>query len=99
MTAEYEFAKSGSKDAFETRILGDWDDPAALVQRHPEQFRSSRAKPRVALSDKDGRALGRRACKRLLPDARFLSATDYPAPAARHQERGVKLRCCGAPAP
>ena len=74
MTAEYEFAKSGSKDAFETRILGDWDDPAALVQDILNSF-DLPAKPRVALSDKtEGRSVV--ALQRLLPDARFLSATD-----------------------
>ena len=74
MTAEYEFAKSGSKDAFETRILGDWDDPAALVQDILNSF-DLPAKPRVALSDKtEGRTVV--ALQPLLPDARFLSATD-----------------------
>ena len=74
MTAEYEFAKSGSKSSFETRVLGDWDDPATLVRDTLNGF-GLPAKPRVALSDKsEGRSVV--ALQRLLPDARFLSATD-----------------------
>ncbi|MCY3934891.1 MAG: M24 family metallopeptidase [Chloroflexi bacterium] len=74
MTAEYEFAKSGGTDTFETRILGDWDDPAALVRDVLDGF-SLPERPRVALSHKtEGRTII--ALQRLLPEARFLSATD-----------------------
>ena len=74
MTAAYEFAKSGSHADFETRILGDWDDPAALVRDILAGF-ALPEQPRVAISDKtEGRTVV--ALQPLLPAARFLSATD-----------------------
>ena len=74
MTAEYEFAKSGGSETFETRILGDWDDPAALVGAILQGF-GLPEQPRVAISDKaEGRTVVN--LQPLLPDARFISATD-----------------------
>ena len=74
MTAEYEFAKSGGTETFETHILGDWDDPATLVGDILAGF-GLPEQPRVAISDKaEGRTVVN--LQPLLPDARFLSATD-----------------------
>lgn len=60
------------------RVLGDWDDPAALVRDILKGF-SLPAKPRVAISDQ---ATGETVVnlQKILPDAVFISATDLLRP-------------------
>ncbi|MEP7291775.1 MAG: Xaa-Pro peptidase family protein [Chloroflexota bacterium] len=72
MTAEY-----GGLDRLpdvQLRVLGDWDDPSALVDDILRGF-SLPAKPRVAISDwtRGETVVG---LQRLLPDAIFVSATE-----------------------
>ncbi len=77
MTAE--FGGLDDLTSVELRILGDWDDPAALVQDLARQFGITRSDPRIAISD---RALGETVARlhALFPEARFLSATDILRP-------------------
>ncbi len=72
MTAE--FGGLAEIGAAETRVLGEWGDPAALVSDLLRGF-GLPEKPRVALSDfAEGRTVV--ALQRILPAARFLSATE-----------------------
>jgi Xaa-Pro aminopeptidase len=79
MTAEF----GGLSDlaGIEVRVLGDWDDPTALVRDILKSF-SLPPNPRVAISD---RALGETvaALHQILPDAQFLSATQLLHPLRR----------------
>jgi Xaa-Pro aminopeptidase len=72
MTAEYG-GRAGA-EGIEVRVLGDFDEPAALVQDILRGFRLPK-KPRVAVSDQ---ALAESLVhlQALLPDAIFVSATD-----------------------
>ncbi|MCC6612959.1 MAG: M24 family metallopeptidase [Anaerolineae bacterium] len=72
MTAE--FGGLNRLTGVDIRVLGDWDDPAKLVADILKSL-DLPANPRVALSD---RALAESAIhlQALLPDARFVSATD-----------------------
>lgn len=72
MTAEY----GGLADTkgVDLRVLGDWDDPMALVRDMLRGFNLP-AQPRIAVSDK-AEAESLVHLQELLPDAVFLSATD-----------------------
>ena len=86
MTAEYEFAKSGSKSSFETRVLGDWDDPADARARHLEWFR-----PACEAARRPERQVGRaysRGITGFIAGCALPFGDGYPAPTACHQERG-----------
>ncbi|KXK13821.1 MAG: peptidase M24 [Chloroflexi bacterium OLB15] len=72
MTAE--FGGLNRLENVETRVLGDWDDPAQMVRDILAQFKLP-AKPRVALSDK-AEAETVIQLQKLLPDAIFISATE-----------------------
>ncbi len=71
MTAE--FGGRGAPEGTELRVLGDWDDPAALVREIVGKFRLP-AKPRIAVSDR-AHADSVVNIQALLPDAVFCSAT------------------------
>lgn len=76
MTAE--FGGLGSMKGVEIRVLGDWDDPAALVRDIIKPFNLP-AKPRVAISDQTtGETIVE--LQKILPDAVFISATDLLRP-------------------
>jgi len=72
MTAEY--GGRGATQGIEIRVLGDWDDPAALVRDLLARFKLP-AKPRVAISDR-AHAESIVHLQALIPDAVFVSATD-----------------------
>jgi Xaa-Pro dipeptidase len=72
MTAEY--GGRGGTEGIEIRVLGDWDDPAALVRDLLARFKLP-AKPRVAISDR-AHAESIVHLQALIPDAVFVSATD-----------------------
>lgn len=72
MTAE--FGGLGALSGVQIRVLGDWDDPAALVSDVLKGFNLS-AKPRIAVSDR-AHAETVIHLQALLPDAAFVSATD-----------------------
>jgi Xaa-Pro dipeptidase len=72
MTAEY--GGRGGTEGIEIRVLGDWDDPAALVRDLLARFKLP-AKPRVAISDR-AHAESLVHLQALIPDAVFVSATD-----------------------
>jgi Xaa-Pro aminopeptidase len=72
MTAEY--GGRGASEGIEIRVLGDCDDPAALVRDLLARFKLP-AKPRVAISDR-AHAESVVHLQALLPDAVFASATD-----------------------
>lgn len=76
MTAE--FGGLADIQGIDLRILGDFDDPAALVRNIVQGFHLP-ARPRVAISD---RAYGHSTTgiQSVLPDATFLSATDLLRP-------------------
>ncbi len=72
MTAEY--GGLNRLKGVELRVLGDWDDPDALVADIIKGFNLP-AKPRVAVSDwSRGETIVH--LQALLPDAQFISATD-----------------------
>ena len=72
MTAEY--GGLNRLKGVELRVLGDWDDPDALVADIVKGFNLP-AKPRVAISDwTRGETIVH--LQALLPDATFISATD-----------------------
>lgn len=71
MTAHYSAA--GNADSVEMRILGDWDDPSAMVQMMLKDFDLPPA-PRIAVSD-NAEAQSVIALQALFPEARFTSAT------------------------
>jgi Xaa-Pro aminopeptidase len=71
MTAE--FGGRGAAAGIEVRVLGDWDDPAALVRDLIARFRLP-ARPRIAVSDR-AHAESLIHLQALLPDAVFVSAT------------------------
>jgi Xaa-Pro dipeptidase len=71
MTAEY--GGRGGAKGIELRVLGDWDDPEAMVRDILKGFKLP-AKPRVAVSDK-AEAESLVHLQRILPDAVFVSAT------------------------
>ncbi len=81
MSAEFGGLEEGS--AFETQILGDWEDPAEQVRKILERFQVPEA-ARIALGHhaEAETAIG---LHRLRPAARFLSATDLLQP-----QRAVK---------
>lgn len=72
MTAE--FGGLADLKGVQIRVLGDWDDPSALVGDILRGF-SLPSKPKVAISDwtRGETVIG---LQRLLPDAVFVSATD-----------------------
>lgn len=72
MTAE--FGGLGALQNIDIRVLGDWDDPTALVRGLLQEFRLP-PKPRVAISN---HTTGETVIhlQTLLPDAVFSSATD-----------------------
>ena len=72
MTAE--FGGLERVEGIELRVLGDWDDPAVMMQKILDSLNLP-AKPRVAISDKtEGETVV--ALHALLPDATFVSATE-----------------------
>ncbi len=72
MTAE--FGGLNRLEGIELRVLGDWDDPSALVKDVLKRF-DLPAKPTVAISDlTTGETVVK--LQRILPDAVFISATD-----------------------
>jgi Xaa-Pro aminopeptidase len=72
MTAE--FGGLGRLTGVDLRVLGDWDDPAAMVADILKSFNLP-ARPRIALSNK-AEAETVIHLQKLLPDAVFVSATD-----------------------
>ena len=82
MTAELNGRAQGN-DGLDVRVLGDWDDPAALARGILAQLRLPAA-PRFAISE-DAEAATLIELQKLLPDARFVSAT-----AILRQLRAVK---------
>ncbi|MGQ9908472.1 MAG: M24 family metallopeptidase [Candidatus Flexifilum sp.] len=72
MTAE--FGGLGGLTGVQIRVLGDWDDPAALVTAVLAGF-DLPAQPRIAVSDR-AHAETLIHLQALLPEARFTSATD-----------------------
>lgn len=81
MTAE--FGGLGGLPGVTIRVLGDWDDPAALVSDVLKGFNLP-AQPRIAISDR-AHAETLIHLQTLFPDARFVSATDI-----LRQQRVVK---------
>jgi Xaa-Pro aminopeptidase len=72
MTAEFGGLKRLT--GIQMRILGDWDDPASMVQGFLDSFGIS-GKVRVAIGDKtEGETISH--LHQLLPEATFVSATD-----------------------
>jgi len=71
MTAEY--GARGGTDGMEVRVLGDWDDPVAMVKGILTEAKLPEA-PRIAVSD-DAEAESLIELQALLPDAKFVSAT------------------------
>jgi Xaa-Pro dipeptidase len=68
-----EFGGLHDAEGMQVRVLGDWDDPAAMVRDILNGFNLP-AKPRVAISDSTtGETIA--ALHALLPDATFISAT------------------------
>jgi Xaa-Pro aminopeptidase len=72
MTAE--FGGLDKLSGVDLRVLGDWDDPAEMVRDILKGFNLP-AKPRVAISD-FANAETAFYLQMILPDARFVSATD-----------------------
>jgi Xaa-Pro dipeptidase len=69
-----EFSGLGRVQGIDIRVLGDWDDPAALVKDILKGF-DLPARPTVAISDlTSGETVVK--LQRILPDAVFISATD-----------------------
>lgn len=69
-----EFGGLGGLTGVDLRILGDWDDPAGLVRGILQGFKLP-ASPRVAIGERThGETVI--ALQALLPDARFVSATE-----------------------
>jgi Xaa-Pro aminopeptidase len=68
-----EFGAMGEGAEIEVRVLGDWDDPAALVRDILARF-ALPASPRVALGE-TAEAETAIHLQAILPDARFTSAT------------------------
>lgn len=79
MTAE--FGGLDKLSGVDIRVLGDWDDPAALVRDILEQFHLP-ANPRVAISD-HSMAETIIHLQQIVPDAVFISATDLLRPLRR----------------
>jgi Xaa-Pro aminopeptidase len=76
MTAE--FGGLGALKGIEIRVMGDWDSPEAQVRDLLKPF-GLPAAPRVAISDQTtGESIPN--IQRILPDARFSSATDLLRP-------------------
>jgi Xaa-Pro dipeptidase len=71
MTAEY--GGRGATQGIDVRVLGDFDDPTALVRDILKSFKLP-ARPRVAVSDK-AEAESLVHLQQILPDAIFVSAT------------------------
>ncbi len=71
MTAEY--GGRGATEGMDIRVLGDWDDPAAMVRDIVKGF-GLPPKPRIAVSDK-AEAESLVHLQEILPDAVFVSAT------------------------
>jgi Xaa-Pro dipeptidase len=72
MTAEY--GGLGGQKGIDIRVLGDFDDPEAMVRDILKGFRLP-ARPRIAVSDK-AEAESLVHLQRILPDAVFVSATE-----------------------
>ena len=93
MTAE--FGGQGS-DLVDVRVLGDFDDPAALVRDVLSRF-GVPPRPRIALSD---RTLGETvfALQRLYPEATFISATELlrPLRAIKSEDEIALMQRAGA---
>ncbi len=71
MTAE--LGGKGGIEGFEIRVLGDWDDPAVMAKAIIAEMKLPAA-PRVAVSENaDAESLIE--IQKLIPDARFVSAT------------------------
>jgi Xaa-Pro aminopeptidase len=69
-----EFSGLGRVQGIDIRVLGDWDDPTALVKDILKGF-DLPARPTVAISDlTTGETVVK--LQRILPDAVFISATD-----------------------
>ncbi len=69
-----EFSGLGRVQGIDVRVLGDWDDPAALVRDILKGF-DLPARPTVAISDlTTGETVVK--LQRILPNAVFISATD-----------------------
>jgi Xaa-Pro dipeptidase len=69
-----EFSGLGRVQGIDVRVLGDWDDPAALVKDILKSF-DLPPHPTAAISDlTTGETVVK--LQRLLPDATFISATD-----------------------
>ncbi len=69
-----EFSGLGRVQGIDVRVLGDWDDPTALVRDILKGF-DLPARPTVAISDlTSGETVVK--LQRILPDAVFISATD-----------------------
>ena len=76
MTAE--FGGLNRLEGIDIRVLGDWDEPAAMVKGILDAFKLP-ANPRVAISDfTRGETVSN--LQPLLPDASWLSATDLLRP-------------------
>ncbi len=94
MTAE--FGGLERLSGVEIRVLGDWDDPAALVRDILKRFNLP-AKPRVAISDT---ATGETVIhlQKLVPDAVFISATALlrPLRVVKSEEEIAVMRRAGA---
>ena len=71
MTAQY--GVTGGTDGLDVRVLGDWDDPAAMTKGILAEMKLPPA-PRIAVSD-NAEAESVIALQKLVPDARFVSAT------------------------
>jgi Xaa-Pro aminopeptidase len=94
MTAE--FGGLASLPGVDLRVLGDWDDPAALVTGIAAGF-GLPAAPRIAISDR-AHAESVVQLQRLFPDARFVSATDIlrPMRAVKSEAEIALMRRAGA---
>lgn len=90
-----EFGGLSEVTGIELRVLGDWDDPAALVRDILKGFNLP-PRPRVAISD---RTLGETvsALHRILPGAVFVSATDLirPLRVVKSEEEIAVMRRAG----
>lgn len=93
MTAE--LGGKGGIEGFEIRVLGDWDDPAAMAKGIIEEMKLPPS-PRIAVSE-NAEAESLIQLQKLIPDARFVSATALlrPLRVIKDAEEIATMRAAG----
>ncbi len=95
MTAE--FGGLMEQSDIDLRVLGDWDDPALLVQDIVKQFGLNKGSLRIAISDRSlGETVSR--LQSLFASATFLSATEFlrPLRMVKAEDEIATMRQAGA---